>query len=127
MTDKDNSGTREDLMARERLRYQWMLDSISKFRLFFVGLVFAMLSISVQFSVSSALPAVRWCQVAGWVLLLATAVLSLIEAGGFRAKWTEPIFDGLPCRWRIAMWASFIFALVFLMGARFLAFARPSG
>src|SRR5437764_1422520 len=90
----------EDLRARGRLRYQWMLDSVSKFRLFFVGLVFAILSFSVQFSVPTTNRAAKWCQLAAWLLLLVTGTLSLRDAGGLVTKHTEDVFDGLPSRVR---------------------------
>lgn len=44
---------REELAARERIRYQWMLDSVSRFRFFFAALVFAMLSFSIQFAIQT--------------------------------------------------------------------------
>src|SRR5205807_6582004 len=90
----DDKG-QEDLSAGGRLRYQWMLDSVSKFRLFFAGLVFAMLSFSVQFSIVTANRAGKWCQLAAWLLLLATGVLAVWDAGGFVAKHTQDKFDGL--------------------------------
>jgi hypothetical protein len=128
MTDK---GDREDkgqdeLMVRERLRYQWMLDSVSKFRLFFAGLVFAMLSFSVQFSVGSPNRAVKWCQVAAWLLLLATGALSLRDAGGFVSKNTQDVFDGLRPKLRRIMWGCFLLALILLISARLLADAPPN-
>ncbi len=60
--------------------------SVSKFRLLFVGLVFAILSFSVQFSVPTANRAARGSQLAAWILLLLTGMLSLRDAGGFVAR-----------------------------------------
>src|SRR6266705_4566961 len=109
MTDRDDQAAegQEEVRARDRLRYQSMLDSITKFRLFFAGLVFAMLSFSVQFSVVSANRAVKWCQLAAWLLLLATGVLALRDAGGFVAKNTEAAFEGLSPTVRGLMWWCF--------------------
>ena len=120
MTDRDDQAAegQEEVRARDRLRYQSMLDSITKFRLFFAGLVFAMLSFSVQFSVVSANRAVKWCQLAAWLLLLATGVLALRDAGGLVTKNTEAVFDGLPPVVRGIMWGCFLVALVLLMSAR---------
>src|SRR5712691_4581144 len=124
MTDREDRG-REDLMARDRLRYQWMLDSVSKFRLFFAGLVFAMLSFSIQFSVVTANRAATWCQLAAWLLLLLTGMLSLRDAGGFVAKNTQDVFEGLPPAVRRLMWACFLLAIILLMSARFLSDWAP--
>lgn len=103
------------------VRYQWMLDSVSKFRLFFAGLVFAMLAFSIQFSVVTANQATKWCQLAAWILLLLTGMLSLRDAGGFVAKNTQDVFDGLPPSVRRLMWACFLLAIVLLMTARLLS------
>src|SRR5438046_2525450 len=98
-----------------------MLDTVSKFRLFFVGLVFAILAFSVQFSVPTANRAAKWCQLVAWLLLLVTGMLSLRDAGGFVTKNTEVVFDGLPPGVRRFMWTCFLLALILLMSARFLA------
>jgi hypothetical protein len=123
MTDKEDRATRgqDDLMARDRLRYQWMLDSVSKFRLFFAGLVFATLSFSVQFSVASTNRVANWSQFVAWLLLLLTGVLSLRDAGGLVAKNTQDVFEGLSPALRRCMWACFLLAMILLMGARLLS------
>jgi cytochrome bd-type quinol oxidase subunit 2 len=114
MADSDDRSGKEadDLRARERLRYQWMLDSVSKFRFFFVGLVFATLSFSLQSGVSSTNRSARLCQFAAWGLLLLTGVFALRDAGGLVSKNTEDVFDGLAPTARRVMWAAFLLALV---------------
>jgi hypothetical protein len=77
MSDKDDAGA-----ARERIRYQWMLDSVSKFRFFFAGLVFAMLSFSVQFAIYTTDRVARWCQALSWALLAVTGMLSFATQEG---------------------------------------------
>lgn len=109
---------REDLAARERIRYQWMLDSVSKFRFFFAGLVFAMLSFSIQFAIQTTDRVARWCQVLSWVLLALTGMCALRDAGGFVTKNTENVFDGLSPRMRQLMWISFVLAVILLGAAR---------
>ena len=120
MEQKDREA-QEDLLARDRIRYQWMLDSVSKFRLFFAGLVFAMLSFSVQFSIVTANRAAKWCQVAAWLLLLGTGVLAVRDAGGFVSKYTQDKFEGLSSAMRWLMWGCFVLALVLLMIVRLLS------
>ena len=121
----EQRGQKDDLMAAGPLRYQWMLDSVSKFRLFFAGLVFAILSFSVQFSVATANRAAKGCQLAAWILLLLTGMLSLRDAGGFVAKNTDDVFEGLSPAVRRLMWACFLLAIILLMSARFLSDWTP--
>ena len=121
----EQRGQKDDLMAAGPLRYQWMLDSVSKFRLFFAGLVFAILSFSVQFSVATANRAAKGCQLAAWILLLLTGMLSLRDAGGFVAKNTDDVFEGLSPAVRRLMWACFLLAIILLMSARFLSDWAP--
>ena len=99
----EQKGQEDDRVARDRIRYQWMLDSVSKFRLLFVGLVFAILSFSVQFSVAIANRAAKGCQLAAWILLLLTGMLSLRDAGGFVAKNTDDVFCRLQETLPVAM------------------------
>src|SRR5438445_2823086 len=121
MEQKDEEAqNREDLLARERIRYQWMLESVSKVRLFFAGLVFAMLSFSVQFAVATENRAAKGCQLAAWILLLLTGMLSVRDAGGFVTKHTQDKFDGLSPAIRRRMWWCFVIAVVLLMSARVL-------
>jgi ABC-type transport system involved in cytochrome c biogenesis permease component len=123
MSEKSDADpkAREDFAARERIRYQWMLESVSKFRFFFAGLVFAMLSFSVQFAVQTTDRAARWCQALSWIFLALAGMLALRDAGGLMAKNTERIFDGLDPRTRQFMWICFILAVVLLAAARIFA------
>ena len=103
-----------------RIRFQSMLESIQKFRLFFAGLVFAMLAFSVQFSLKSPTDLVMFMQVAAWICLLLTGIFALMDAGGFVAEYTEKISKGLGEKTRISMWGLFIGALLLLGTARVL-------
>jgi len=121
MEEKDRDAqNREDLLARERIRDQWMLESVSKVRLFFAGLVFAMLAFSVQFAVVTENRAAKGCQLAAWILLLLTGMLAVRDAGGFVTKNTEDVFDGLSPAIRRRMWWCFVLAVVLLMSTRVL-------
>jgi len=75
-----------------------MLDSVSKVHLFFAGLVFAMLSFSIQFAVVTENRAAQGCQLAAWILLLLTGMLAVRDAGGFVTKHTQDKFEGLAPR-----------------------------
>lgn len=110
----------EDRYERERIRYQWMLESIHKFRLFFVGLVFSILAFSVQFSIETKDICVNLAQVSAWLTLLFCGVLALKEAGGFNLIHHDNSFDGLDKKLRIVMWSSFLLGLLLLMVARVL-------
>lgn len=78
----------DDLFERDRIHYQWMLQSISRFRLFFAGLVFATLSFSVQFAIDSGNTIVNTLQSSAWICLLVTGVLALRDAGGLVSRYT---------------------------------------
>ena len=111
----------DDMFQRERIRYQWMLESIQKFRVFFAGLVFAMLAFSIQFSIESPSTSAMWLQIAAWICLLLTGLLALRDAGGFVLLQTENKFSGLVITLRVFMWLLFVAALVLLAIARILA------
>ena len=104
-----------------QIRHQVMLEGIVKFRLFFVGLVFAVLAFSVQFSVHSSNLWVKLLQGFSWLLLIITGILALVDTGGFVTKYTEKVFEGLGAKGRWAMWAFFLLAIVLLGISRFIS------
>lgn len=104
-----------------RIRHQVMLEGIFRFRLFFAGLVFAILAFSVQFSVHSSDPWVKWLQASSWGLLLITGILALRDAGGFVTKYPENILKGLDAKNRWLMWVFFLLAIVLLALSRFIS------
>lgn len=112
----------EDRYQRERIRYDWMLQSVQKFRIFFAGLVFTMLAFAIQFPVRSPEAGVWPVQVLGWLALLVCGLLALRDAGGLVTKYTADVFDGLSPWWRGCMWADFVAALLLLGLARVLEF-----
>jgi|AntRauTorcE11898_2_1112593.scaffolds.fasta_scaffold04719_6 hypothetical protein len=108
----------DHILESERIHYSWMLNSIQRFRLFFCGLVFAVLSFSLQVGFDALPTSARVLYTCAWTSLLGAGVLALREAGGFRTKDTEESFEGMSPRWRKAMWALFLAGIALLGGAK---------
>jgi len=120
MTRQRNSTDRgaDDRYRRDQILYEWQLNSLARFRLFFAGLVFAVLAFSIQFSVEAPETVVRWLQILGWLALLASGILALRDAGGFVGRYTEEAFGGLGPKTRWCMWGLFVVGIGFLGVAR---------
>ena len=82
--------------------------SIYKFHFFFAALVFAILSFAIQFPVSSENLWIKIMEVVSWVLIAATALLTLKQVGGFAPIDTMEYHQGLNIRWRKVMWFLFL-------------------
>jgi hypothetical protein len=110
----------EQRAALERVHREWQLQSILKFRLFFAGLVFAILAFSIQVPIKTAPPpSVGWTlQVAAWASLLISGMLALRDAGGFVSALTEAAITGLQRRGRAAMYVLFSLGMMCLAAAR---------
>jgi len=104
----------EDLKERERIHYNWVLESTKRLRFFFCGLVFAILSFSIQFSSSSGIRTLVAFELASWIMLVYVGYLSLRECGGFQSKYNEDSFVGLTPKERLKMWRWFIGAIALL-------------
>ena len=108
----------EHRAARDNLHYDWMLQSILKFRLFFVGLIFSILAFSIQFSVRADTLLVGILQAAAWGALLLAGLLALRDAGGLVTRYTEEVFEGLSTRARVVMWVLFASGMALIAAAR---------
>lgn len=62
---------------------------------------------------------------AGLAFLGLTGMFALRDAGGFVAKYTEDVFEGLSQRARWVMWACFFLGIVFLAAPRLLSGGAP--
>jgi hypothetical protein len=118
MADSSLGREEEHRFASERIRYEWMLASLQKFRLFFAGLVFAILSFSVQFAIKPSNNFTALFQLFSWLSLLLTGILALRDAGGFFSEYTERAFQGLKPEMRHLMWILFVSAIFMLILVR---------
>lgn len=109
----------------EKTRYRVMLESIYKFRQFFVAFVFAILSFSMQFSTKAKTLWVKLPEVAAWILLAATGYFALKDCGGFANKLTAIVVEGLDPRHRAWMWKLFFAAMILLLIARIVDVMLP--
>ncbi|OGP86033.1 MAG: hypothetical protein A2Z08_07155 [Deltaproteobacteria bacterium RBG_16_54_11] len=114
--EDDDSG--EMRKIKEKAYHEWFLASLQKFRLFFVGLVFAILAFSVQFGIKSSDVGAFSVQFLSWLVLLITGVLALRDAGGFVAEYSKDTFKGLNPKMRKVMWFLFVIAIFMLMLVR---------
>jgi hypothetical protein len=104
--------------AAEKTRYEQMLGAVYKFRFFFVGLVFAMLSFAMQSPVSVTIQWVKYIEFMSWFFLIFTGFLALRDCGGFSPLLTEKALEGLSPFWRSVMWKAFLAAVIFLFVAK---------
>jgi hypothetical protein len=121
----DRDRVKDHLLAGERIQHEWMLSSLQKFRLFFAGLVFAILAFSVQFGITSRNDFVEIVQPLAWLLLLITGCLALRDAGGFVVAYTQDKFEGLKPNSRKAMWVLFVVAMFLLILVRSCSYTGP--
>ena len=105
-------------IAAEKTRYEQMLGAVYKFRFFFVGLVFAMLSFAMQHPVTVTIVWVKYIEFLSWFFLIITGFLALGDCGGFSSKFTEKALDGLNPSLRSLMWKTFFTAVILLFAAK---------
>lgn len=104
----------------EQSRYEWHLSSIQRFRLFFSGLVFAILSFSLKVDFSCLAVFTKIIYSFSWMSLLICGLLSIRECGGFQSQFSVNSFDGLSKSFKNVMWYSFIISLTLLVVAKWL-------
>jgi hypothetical protein len=103
-------------IEREKTNHRVSVESAVKFKFFFVGLVFAILSFAIQFPLKSTYPALKISEASSWGLMAITGILALVEIGGFSVSETST--NGLT-RWgRVAMWGCFLLGLLLLLASK---------
>jgi len=102
----------------EKTRFRVMLESIYKFRQFFVAFVFAILSFSMQFPTKAKTLWVKLPEFTAWILIAATGYFALRDCGGFATKITDKVVEGLEAPQRAWMWRLFFVAMILLLFAR---------
>jgi hypothetical protein len=79
----------QEIQTRDRIRDQMLIESVFKFRLFFVGFVFAILSFAMQCSAEAEESRIKFCEASAWFFLALAGYLALKDCAGFAAKITE--------------------------------------
>lgn len=103
-------------LEEEKNRQRVALESAAKFRFFFVGLVFAILSFAIQFPVKSTELCLKLAEASSWGLIAITGLLALADIGGFSLS-SEPK-SSLTRYARGAMWLCFLLGVVLLLTSK---------
>lgn len=106
-------------LEHEKNRQRVVLESAAKFRFFFVGLVFAILSFAIQFPIKSEEFYLKLTETSSWALIATTGLLSLADIGGFSLS-SEPN-SSLTKLARGVMWVCFLFGVVLLLASKICA------
>lgn len=118
MSEENKQSIEKEL---KRAEIDWDLErlrNIYKFDFFFAGLVFAIFSFAMQFSVKSNCIYLRIAESIAWVLFLIVGLCALYICGGFLIRHTHGALEKrqscLPkVRWM--MWALFVIAVGILV------------
>ncbi len=89
------------------------LETAAKFRFFFVGLVFAILSFAIQFPVKSVEFYLKLTESMSWGLIAVTGLLSLADVGGFTKSPEQ--YTRLTQSARFTMWGCFLIGVALLL------------
>jgi hypothetical protein len=92
------------------------IELASKFRFFFVALVFAILSFAVQFPTSTSSVWLKLVEATAWIGLAASGLLALVDVGAFRIIRHSTGY--LAPFGRVLMWFFFLIAIAALLVAK---------
>ena len=95
-----------------------MVEAVYKFRFFFVGLVFAILSFAMQFPVTTDNQLIKITEAVSWFFLLITGFLAIRDCGGFSKLMNGEAINGLKQKWRQCMWRTFFLSILLLFIAK---------
>jgi hypothetical protein len=107
-----------DERKEEAELYRLNLQYLMRFYLFFVGLVFAILSFSMQYSIKTPYIYIKSAEIVAWFLLLISGLLGLKEIGAFTIKNSGKVLERLGPFARFIMWIFFSGALLILVITR---------
>ena len=111
-------------LNHEENRQRVSLESAAKFRFFFAGLVFAILSFAIQFPVKSPEFYLKLTEAASWGLIAVTGLFALVDIGGFSLS--SEANNRLPRFARVAMWSCFFLGVVLLLVSKIWASLLPA-
>ena len=111
-TPLDGGFALEQAKTRDRI----LAESAMKFRYFFVGLVFAILSFAIQYPIKTSVLGLKFTEATSWGFIAITGLFALIDVGGFSLS-AEPS-GGLTRLCRGLMWACFLIGIVLLLASK---------
>ncbi len=106
-------------IERAKTEHRVSVEAASKFRFFFVGLVFAMLSFAIQFPMKAGALMLKVVESSSWALLAISGLLALADIGGFSAQ--DCGGTRLSISARRFMWLFFLLAVALLLTSKILA------
>jgi hypothetical protein len=119
MTNQRTSRTSLDgglALDQEMNRQRVDLETAAKFRFFFVGLVFAILSFAIQFPIKTFEFGLKLSEATSWGLIAITGLFALVDIGGFSLS--SESNKRLTTYARVAMWVCFFTGVVLLLASK---------
>jgi len=107
----------DKLQEQEYLLHLEKVKFIYKFQFFFTGLVFAILSFSIQYSTNNENIIIKFIEISSWIFLFVSGIFSIKNIGGFvlddTNKYQKDIY--LNKKERFTMWITFVLGVIFLL------------
>jgi hypothetical protein len=115
---ENKSNENHAIVDSDKTRYRVILESVYRFRQFYVAFVFAILSFAMQFPTKTVSLYVKVPEIGAWVLLTCAGYFALKDCGGFEGVITEKVAEGIDSSHRKMMWKLFFWAIVLLLITR---------
>jgi hypothetical protein len=103
-------------LEQAKTRDRVSVETAAKFRFFFTGLVFAILSFAIQFPLKTSDQSLKIVEATSWAFIAITALLALLDIGGFSAS--SDSSSRLTPHARGFMWFAFLAGVVLLLTAK---------